>query len=437
VKTTTTTLFPENLDKFNAYFVDEETHSIKNAARFQNRIVGLLAYYGDLYETDATSDFPELIGPKVVRVPMSSEQFAEYDRARELERAEATYGKPKGVRFAKGLSSSSYRIRSRMISNFLVPEHALGPRIGHKSRKVHLNRITDKDLTSLHVYSPKMKALMDKVTTEGGSVLIYTEFVTRDQAIMQRVLDMHGYSPYGDGAEFAIKESKTYAAITGEVPVNERDEIADAYNKGKVKVLFISRAGAEGLDLKGTRFIHIFEPYWNLARMKQVIARGVRYKSHSHLPKKERNVTVFVYLSDYPPIDDKKEETTDVELYQNAVNGDVLNQSFIRPMAEASVDCHAHGKIKCLMCNPNDRPLFHHLLEKEMVMSNPCQAMREEKVTAKEIVFEATGEKFYYTTSGEPPDVVLYMYNEQLKGYTEMSVGHPYYSHLRQVILEK
>ena len=54
------------------------------------------------------------------------------------------------------------------------------------------------------------------------------------------------------------------------------------------------------MDLKGTRSIHITEPHWNEARIKQVIGRGVRYKSHAHLPKAEQHVAVHTYHSVVP-----------------------------------------------------------------------------------------------------------------------------------------
>ena len=61
----------------------------------------------------------------------------------------------------------------------------------------------------------------------------------------------------------------------------------------KIKVLFISKAGSEGLDLKNTSNIIIMESGWNENSMEQIIGRGVRYKSHESLPKSKRAVTVY------------------------------------------------------------------------------------------------------------------------------------------------
>lgn len=83
-----------------------------------------------------------------------------------------------------------------------------------------------------------------------------------------------------------------YAHIDGSMDMKKRKKAVDDYNSDKVQVLLISKAGGEGLDLKGTREIILMEPSWNETTVRQVVGRGVRYKSHSHLPKDQRNVKV-------------------------------------------------------------------------------------------------------------------------------------------------
>jgi hypothetical protein len=82
------------------------------------------------------------------------------------------------------------------------------------------------------------------------------------------------------------------AVFTGEIGDKDRRKIVESYNQGKIKVLLISGAGAEGLDLKGTKLVQIMEPHWNNARIEQVIGRAVRHKSHAHLPEQERQVKI-------------------------------------------------------------------------------------------------------------------------------------------------
>lgn len=60
-------------------------------------------------------------------------------------------------------------------------------------------------------------------------------------------------------------------------------------------ILMITKAGAEGLDLKGIRQVHVMEPFWNKVRVLQVIGRGSRNKSHNYLEPYERKVSNYIY----------------------------------------------------------------------------------------------------------------------------------------------
>ena len=61
------------------------------------------------------------------------------------------------------------------------------------------------------------------------------------------------------------------------------------------KIMMISPAGAEGINLNNVRQVHILEPYWNEVRIEQVIGRAVRQCHHRDLPMNERTVDVFRY----------------------------------------------------------------------------------------------------------------------------------------------
>lgn len=91
------------------------------------------------------------------------------------------------------------------------------------------------------------------------------------------------------------------AMITGALPAKKRQQLVDDYNKGIIKVLLISSAGGEGLDLKGTKLVQILDPHWNEEKIKQVVGRAIRFKSHVALPPSERKVIVQHYLGTVSP----------------------------------------------------------------------------------------------------------------------------------------
>jgi Helicase conserved C-terminal domain/SNF2-related domain len=92
-----------------------------------------------------------------------------------------------------------------------------------------------------------------------------------------------------------------HGAFTGDMSRKSREQMVRDYNDNKLKALLLSSAGGEGLDLKGTRLIQLLEPHWNQEKLKQVIGRGIRYKSHAALPEDERNVRVQRYLATRAP----------------------------------------------------------------------------------------------------------------------------------------
>jgi hypothetical protein len=91
-----------------------------------------------------------------------------------------------------------------------------------------------------------------------------------------------------------------------------------------IKCLMTTRTGAEGLDLKCVRSVHVSEPYWQPVLIEQVIGRAVRTNSHVDLPEKERDVDVYIYMSTILPnmVQNIKnpDVRTDVAKYDNGLN---------------------------------------------------------------------------------------------------------------------
>jgi superfamily II DNA or RNA helicase len=98
-----------------------------------------------------------------------------------------------------------------------------------------------------------------------------------------------------------------YGVIDGSVTKDDREQIVNDYVSGKINVILISKAGAEGLNLLGTGYIILFEPSWNNTEQEQVKGRGVRFKSHMALPEEKRNVLIInlftVFKSDKKDFD--------------------------------------------------------------------------------------------------------------------------------------
>jgi SNF2 family DNA or RNA helicase len=128
--------------------------------------------------------------------------------------------------------------------------------------------------------SPKIVWIMNKIneSEKKDKFVIFSHFLEAGLRLLMKELD---------------KKKISYKYIDGTMSKKKREEIVEEYNNNKIKVLLISKAGGEGLDLKATRNIIIMEPSWNEATHKQVIGRAIRYKSHEGVPKKDRVVDVY------------------------------------------------------------------------------------------------------------------------------------------------
>ena len=256
---------------------------------------------------------------------------------------------------------------------------------------------------SLGNYSPKFLEMVKRIQDpeNEGLHLLYSNFRTLEGiGIFELVLKENGMEEFrikkvggvwtieGQGDFLAINESagknkKRFTLYTGTESDEQKEIIRNIYNgswetlsqemretlekmdkTGKknadgliIQVFMITAAGAEGINLRNTRFVHIMEPYWHHVRLEQVIGRARRICSHEDLPEEQRTVKVFVYLSvmsteqktsgkytelrmhDVSKIDVKKPVTTDENLYEIAQLKLKINQQFLRVIKETAMDC--------------------------------------------------------------------------------------------------
>lgn len=460
------TLLPENYaDFYNLYVRDGHIH---NRQKLMNRLYGLVSYYGPEYiNTKTSSDYPEQLPLKIELLPMSDYQFKQYENMRIIERKEESRVRKttNSDRFSdKSGAVSSYRVKSRQVSNFAYPPGTF-TLVNGKFRK-QPEKISDEDLKDIDIYSPKISRLLKNLEGKGPDV-IYSQF---RPVQLERVLQLNNYELWTPGSSIQLnkntdeilgggfvvsrrtrggnKSVKRYAVISGEASSELRSDIVQSWNSPEnirgavIKVLIITSAGAEGLDLKYGRRVHILEPFWNEARTEQVIARIVRYKSHIDLPPAERVVQPYIYLSDYPVNYTRKivEPTTDVSIYENAIRTKKLINEFVDMLIEVSVDCEvlitpdARKKYKCMACSPTHAALYNPDIHKDMKLPNRCTQLVEKKKKVMEINIPELG-KYYYSLDGDV--IEIYKWNEAVQGYVPMEKDHPHYIEMARHILIK
>jgi hypothetical protein len=497
------TLFGDNYNDFINYFVDNTELMdnekqdiegdggdekrirypvIKNKGKFMNRISGLVSYFG--------ADSPEFkkLLPKaeqivIERVPMSIKQYVSYLIARDKEMEEtkrsAGFSRAAAAMQKPGGSSSSYRVMSRQISNFMFPDYASKIYRNEKGQLIyekHPEQLKDEtfDKDELEIYSPKMARLLrnlarhlpkgvlaDWKSGPGSGIgpgLVYSQFVESGVEMIATALEHYDMKRISGFSDLIVHKSGsgTYAVISGDTPEDLQNEILKAYNlpenaKGEIiSILLVTVKGAEGINLFTCRHEHMYEPFWHYARVEQFFDRAVRPGSLQMLPEKERTVFRYVYLADYPssskgPRDalskdmarkskeiQSIESTTDVTLYGRAVLNNILRVSYFKALQDGSIDCsvhYDHDGAKCRMCLPTDKPLYAHNLRQDMKLDSPCEPLKKKSVKATSVVVD--DREYMYTDDG---GLHIFEYDKRIDGYVEVLPGHSDYYDIRKAI---
>jgi hypothetical protein len=328
---------------------------------------------------------------------------------------------------------------------------------------------------SLAIYSPKFLKLLQNLQDPAhvGLQLVYSQFRTLEGiGLLKMAMEANDY------AQFRIKHNaatqqwvlddrpedagkRRFALYTGTESAEEKEIVRCIFNSewdqvpssirdallrisgnnfyGEViNTLMISASGAEGINLRNVRYVHIVEPYWHPVRIEQVVGRARRICSHQDLPAELRTVNVFLYLMVYSPTqlkplskDEKaaadREEallassdpidvsnaalkyvrvsrelresdtsaktdepiTTDQSLYEIAKTKEAINSNILRCVKETAIDCAIHAKagsketLKCFTFdNPDNKFAYAPNIQDEVIATEDAKTAKTAK-TAK------------------------------------------------------
>lgn len=208
---------------------------------------------------------------QTVRVPMTNEQMKLYEHI--------TADQPSWVRRKILMNLPPTKAEAKQLNSFLS-----GVRQVSNTTRGFDTSVAPPHQPKIEMAVQELKNMLDK--NPRSKALVYSHYLESGIDPYKKQLDEAGI-PYG--------------AFTGAMPRSVREQMVQDYNNDKLKALLLSSAGGEGLDLKGTRLIQLLEPHWNQEKLKQVIGRGIRYRSHAHLPEDERNVLIQRYLATRAP----------------------------------------------------------------------------------------------------------------------------------------
>lgn len=251
----------------------------------------------------------------------------------------------------------------------------------------------------LYICSPKMINIIFNIIKSAGPVLVYSNYVLMEGLqIFKIYLNFFGFSDYDNSKKEKSKDFYRYMEFHGGIDKDTRFKNKNKFNekvnlKGKImKIIMISPAGAEGINLSNVRQVHILEPYWNEVRIEQVIGRAIRQCQHKDLPMKDRTVDVFRYKM----VRKNGKETSDERMERISRKKNNLLISFIEAIKEASVDCElfkSHNmmgtKYSCFKFNENSLfeeqigPAFEFNEDFDQKIDNGLNSLDSKKIKIK------------------------------------------------------
>jgi superfamily II DNA or RNA helicase len=336
---------------------------------------------------------------------------------------------------------------------------------------------------SLKEISPKYLSILKNISASPGNILIYSYFISfiglKTLSIAMeatgkweelKIRKSEGeWQLSNDMKESNAKNKKRFVFFSGKQTSEEKqifqalfnsqydllpnncsklvNQIISIYGKDNVRgsairCLMTTKSGAEGLDLKNVRHVHICEPFWHPVLIEQVIGRAVRTNSHIALPLEERDVQVFLYMAtipkqkyndivqadvrrDYAKYNDGLDmkgqiATSDEMLYITSERKRAITQELLGMIKDTAFDCNLnyrnnkrqHPDIVCMDYETKDRDeyLFTPHLDDTLDIINIKQ---DYYVTTNYTKFRVGGKEYYFNTEATT-DGKYFIYDESV-----------------------
>ncbi len=211
---------PDDTDSFLNMFIDPESGNMNNIDLLKRRVLGLTSYFKSAQEKllpkyDKNRDF------KVIRCEMSEHQLAHYSIARKEERDKDKIQKRK-ARLDKDTyeMSSTYRIYSRELCNFVFPEEYPRPTKKHKGSDEVEASVDDMDIDNDNRdiivesdtdYATKIKKALEFLKENGDQYLSKEGLLTLSPKFLHLLENLE--DPDNEGLHLVYSQFRTIEGI--------------------------------------------------------------------------------------------------------------------------------------------------------------------------------------------------------------------------------
>jgi hypothetical protein len=232
-------------------------------------------------------------------------------------------------------------------------------------------------------YSEKFAKIIELSLECNGPVFIFSNWLNFGVKSLSLILDACGLTRFTKSSRTEQSSSYKYFVWSSETSedkdlINRARETFNSpqnYDGSKIKIILGTRSIMEGVSFKNVKQVHITDPWWNEARIEQILARAVRFCSHSNLPLEEQYTDIFRHYSVLPvtpdiEISEMLEEVKDNSNFKNfsvlsieekmqLSSGKKLeiNNEFQNILKQSAYDCNLYQKGNIIRLEELIRPL--------------------------------------------------------------------------------
>ena len=223
-----------------------------------------------------------------------------------------------------------------------------------KERQLSISVLKKGELSStlleLSEYAPKISKLLELLELKGKH-LVYSNFIENGLDIIEKILEMNGWSNYlKDGVKERYKSFIIWDAKLNNSQKTLIKEILNNPNNidgTNIRVILGSPSIKEGISFKHIQHLHQIDPVWNSSGKEQIEGRCIRYKSHEDIPLSHPELKREVVIHNYISIPNKKgeiKETCDVKIYKIIINKFKIVKKLEEILKSISIDYYLQSR---------------------------------------------------------------------------------------------
>lgn len=275
--------------------------------------------------------------------------------------------------------------KSDLVDSLLTNKAQKNVKAGLDKFKGELKKLSPKTLD--HVlnyirgqgYSEKFVNIIKLSSDCNGPVFIFSNWLQFGVQALSIILDACGYKKFPEEGELRYFVWSSETSTDKELIRKARNTFNsfDNRNGSLLKIILGTRSIMEGVSFKNVKQVHITDPWWNEARIEQILARAVRFCSHSNLPLEEQYTDIFRHYSILPniPDDDVESMLTNTfgksfKNFKNFAKSTIeqrmaissgkkyqINNEFEEILKEVAYDCNLNTKGNIIRLEEKIRPL--------------------------------------------------------------------------------